>query len=448
MCASSCSARRSPGCSRTALVARARAAQDRRAPAGLARLVRRVRAWRRRHRALAVGALAAARPARAARRRAARAGATVFTAHDVLPRRSRDAAPLWAELYGNCERVIVHGAASRDRLLVEVGGVTPSASRDSARAAARGRGGRARARAGRVAHPLLRADPARQGPRPADRGPARRRRARAGRALDVVGSPRMPLEPLRRAPRRSASPAAISWDLRFVDESEVPAVSARARDRAPLPLDRGLRRARDGAGARRAAGRHRRGHLPRAVRAVRPRLCGAAGGSCGARPGARACAHRPRCTDARAGRHGAGARGADLGADGADDARALRTGARGRGRRLASGLAQPVRTSDAAAAHPVAPWDACACASGSSRCSSARSPPAPRPRRPRHPARSRSRPARAAAPPRRPRLGCTAARGLDDARAVALAPTGRRSTSPRPRPRPSRRSTSMRTTAC
>ena len=54
-----------------------------------------------------------------------RAGATVFTAHDVLPRRSRDAAPLWAELYGSCDRVIVHGAASRDRLLVEVGGIAP-----------------------------------------------------------------------------------------------------------------------------------------------------------------------------------------------------------------------------------------------------------------------------------------------------------------------------------
>ena len=53
------------------------------------------------------------------------AGATVFTAHDVLPRRSRNAAPLWAELYGSCDRVIVHGAASRDRLLVEVGGIAP-----------------------------------------------------------------------------------------------------------------------------------------------------------------------------------------------------------------------------------------------------------------------------------------------------------------------------------
>src|SRR4051794_29424788 len=61
-----------------------------------------------------------------ARRSASRyAGCTVFTAHDVLPRRSRDAAKLWAEIYGSCDRVIVHGAASRDRLLVEVGGIAP-----------------------------------------------------------------------------------------------------------------------------------------------------------------------------------------------------------------------------------------------------------------------------------------------------------------------------------
>ena len=60
---------------------------------------------------------------KALRRRPPRARATVFTAHDVLPRRSRGAAPLWAELYASCDRVIVHGAASRRALLVEVGGI-------------------------------------------------------------------------------------------------------------------------------------------------------------------------------------------------------------------------------------------------------------------------------------------------------------------------------------
>ena len=91
---------------------------------GLARLVRRARSqhpdivhWQ--------WAPQPALDLRALRAAGHAAGATVFTAHDVLPRRSRDAAKLWAELYASCDRVIVHGVASRDRLLVEVGGVTP-----------------------------------------------------------------------------------------------------------------------------------------------------------------------------------------------------------------------------------------------------------------------------------------------------------------------------------
>ena len=91
---------------------------------GLARLIRRVRSWR----PDVVHWQWAPLPAldlRALRAAGHAAGATVFTAHDVLPRRSRDAAPLWAELYASCDRVIVHGAASRDRLLVEVGGIAP-----------------------------------------------------------------------------------------------------------------------------------------------------------------------------------------------------------------------------------------------------------------------------------------------------------------------------------
>ena len=144
---------------------------------GLARLVRQARSWR----ADIVHWQWAPLPSldlRAMRAAGRDAGATVFTAHDVLPRRSRDAAPLWAELYASCDRVIVHGAASRDRLLVEVGGVTPERVAVIPHAllhAARRR--RCAARAGRAAHPLLRPDPPRQGPRRADRGAARRRRS-------------------------------------------------------------------------------------------------------------------------------------------------------------------------------------------------------------------------------------------------------------------------------
>ena len=92
---------------------------------GLARLVRRARAWRARRRALAVGALPVARPARAARRRA-RAPARPCSRRTTCCRGAR-ATPrrCGPSSTASCDRVIVHGAASRDRLLVEVGGVPP-----------------------------------------------------------------------------------------------------------------------------------------------------------------------------------------------------------------------------------------------------------------------------------------------------------------------------------
>ena len=196
---------------------------------GLARLLRHVRAWKPHvvHWQWAPQPALDLRALRAARREG---GVTIFTAHDVLPRRSRNAAPLWAELYANCDRVIVHGAASRDRLLVEVGGIT----------------------AGRIAvipHALLHADADAGRPlevadprilffgliRP-DKGldllidalPEVVRRV-PGATLDVVGSPRMPIEPLRERARALGVDAQIAWDLRFVPEAEVAAIVGRAR---------------------------------------------------------------------------------------------------------------------------------------------------------------------------------------------------------------------------
>ena len=221
---------------------------------GLGRLVRRVRS----RRPDVVHWQWAPLPAldlRALRAAGRSAGATVFTAHDVLPRRSRNAAPLWAELYGSCDRVIVHGAASRDRLLVEVGGIAPdriaviphallhAGSETAPPAGADG-----------AAHPLLRPDPPRQGARRADRSHARGRRARPRRA---PGDRRQPAHA-----DGARAPAGQRARPRWADQlgSALRARRGRtrrarpgARDRPPLPLDRGLRRVRDRTRARRAS---------------------------------------------------------------------------------------------------------------------------------------------------------------------------------------------------
>jgi glycosyltransferase involved in cell wall biosynthesis len=163
-------------------------------------------------------------------RRAARSsGGTVFTAHDVLPRRSAGAVARWRALYSSCDRVITHSENGRSRLLDEVG-VAPE-------------------RVVVIPHPVLADDAAAEPPdlsaagetvlffgllRP-DKGldvliealPALVALVPNAR-LEVVGSPRMPIEPLRLRAAELGVADRISWDLRFVSDAEADAAFARA----------------------------------------------------------------------------------------------------------------------------------------------------------------------------------------------------------------------------
>ncbi len=167
--------------------------------------------------------------ARALRRGARSSGGTVFTAHDILPRRSAGAVARWRALYRSCDRVITHSEYGRARLLDEVG-------LDAGRIAV-------------IPHPVLADDGAREpADAPAsgdtvlffgllrpDKGldvliealPALAERV-PGARLEVVGSPRMPIEPLRRRAEQLGVADRIAWELRFVTDAEADAAFARA----------------------------------------------------------------------------------------------------------------------------------------------------------------------------------------------------------------------------
>jgi glycosyltransferase involved in cell wall biosynthesis len=165
----------------------------------------------------------------ALRRAAGGARGTVFTAHDVLPRRSAADVAGWRGLYGACDRVITHSVDGRTRLLDEVGV-------DAERIVV-------------IPHPVLTDDhlagsvpDAAPGTtvlffgllRP-DKGldvliealPALVALVPEVR-LEVVGSPRMPIEPLRERASALGVAERIGWDLRFVSDAEADAAFARA----------------------------------------------------------------------------------------------------------------------------------------------------------------------------------------------------------------------------
>jgi glycosyltransferase involved in cell wall biosynthesis len=156
------------------------------------------------------------------------ARATVFTAHDVLPRRSASAVGLWRALYQGCDRVIVHSESGRERLVREVG-------LDAARIAV-------------IPHGLLGEPAGDATPQPAtgdtilffgllrpDKGldtliealPAVIERVPTAR-LEIVGSPRMPVEPLRQRAEALGIADRITWDERFVSDDELAAAFGRA----------------------------------------------------------------------------------------------------------------------------------------------------------------------------------------------------------------------------
>jgi glycosyltransferase involved in cell wall biosynthesis len=152
------------------------------------------------------------------------AGATVFTAHDVLPRRSAGAVGSWRNLYGACDRVVVHSRAGRDRLRDEVG--VPES------------------RIAVIPHALFTSlVPPDVNGRPAGDvvlffGLIRRDKGLdtliealphvPEARLEVVGSPLMPVEPLRERARALGVDGRIAWDLRFVDDAELAAAFGRA----------------------------------------------------------------------------------------------------------------------------------------------------------------------------------------------------------------------------
>lgn len=134
-------------------------------------------------------------------------GPLVFTAHDLLPRRTASRARLWRRLFGRFDRVIVHSERGRETLAAF--GVPPDRLRV-------------------IAHPVFRSEPVRRDDggtvlalgviRPykgLEDAVAAIERAPGARLL-VAGDPRIPLDELR---RRAGSRA--EWRLGYLGREEL-----------------------------------------------------------------------------------------------------------------------------------------------------------------------------------------------------------------------------------
>jgi glycosyltransferase involved in cell wall biosynthesis len=158
-------------------------------------------------------------------RRLAARRPVVFTAHDVLPSRTKDDISLWRGIFATVDRVVVHGAGAVERLaeigvprgritriphpLFEAAGEEPSAPNGNTLLHF------GLLRWSKGLDVLLRALPA-----IAEQVPDVR--------LVVAGDPLEPVEPLQRLAEEEGVAARVEWRLGFVGESEIPPLMATA----------------------------------------------------------------------------------------------------------------------------------------------------------------------------------------------------------------------------
>ena len=206
----------------------------------------------------------------------------VFTAHDLVPRRTAGRHRLWRRLFDRFDRVVVHSERGRDTLAGF--GVSPEKLRV-------------------IPHPVFRSDPPRaddgrtvlapgvirpyKGLPDAVRADARRRRRPPARR-------RRSPDPARRAPADRRRPGRVAARVSRPAGARARPVGGDGR-RLPLPGGaRPVRRAPAGARRGRPGRRLRRRRPRRGRRSLRRRTRRAAGGRRGAEHCARRAARRPR----------------------------------------------------------------------------------------------------------------------------------------------------------
>jgi len=159
-------------------------------------------------------------------REAAEERAVVFTAHDVLPRRTEHRDDLWREIFRIVDRVVAHGAGAVERLVAL---------------------GVERERIARIPHPLFTAPGGSETSAPSGRTLLHFGLLRSSKGLDVLlkalpeivaaapgtrlvvaGDPIEPIDPLRTLADRLGIAERVEWRLGYVGEAEIPELMAEA----------------------------------------------------------------------------------------------------------------------------------------------------------------------------------------------------------------------------